>query len=317
MTELAAQRLKGVYRAEDFADEVQNDYAHGIAPGTSCGWFSLDTNYLVKRGQWSVVTGIPGHGKSTWLDNVMVNLAKQNGWKFLVCSPENQPIQRHVESLIEIYSGRKFTNPKSETYADRAVKPDDLARAYQFVNEHFQFIAPDETDFNIEYILALAQELKDGFFPFDGFVLDPYNELEHRRPAAMTETEYISAILSKFRRFARGNNCHNWLVAHPTKLREIQQSAAEVEAKTHKVYAMPSLYDIAGSANWRNKADMGVVVYRNMAQKPETTTVSIQKVRFRECGSIGQADFHYDYLCNRFVEHESELLFNRLKRGEL
>lgn len=309
-------RLKGVYRAIDFADDVQNDWAKGITPGMSAGWYSLDFHYLVKLRQWTVVTGIPGHGKSTWLDNVMVNLSKLHGWKHLVCSPENQPIQRHVESLIEIYAGKKFTRPELETFPERAITPQELAEAYEFINSHFQFIAPDETDFNIDYILALAKELKETMFNFQGFVLDPYNELEHHRPPQMSETEYISSVLSKWRRFARGNDTHNWLVAHPTKLRELSQMQTEEEAKKLKIYAMPSLYDIAGSANWRNKADMGVVVYRNINQKPETTTVSVQKVRFRECGSIGQAEFFYDFLCNRFVEREGELLFERLKRGD-
>lgn len=306
-------RLRGVHHAKDFADDIQLDWQSGISPGEESDW-PLDEFYKVKKQQWSVVTGIPSHGKSTWLDNLMVRLARGKGWKFLVCSPENQPISRHIESLVEIHSGRKFQHPDNAgNFRYAAITQDELIASYAFVDKHFQFICPEETDFNIDYILELASQIKNDPhtpFAFDGFVLDPYNELEHKRPNAMTETEYISSILSKFRRFARSEDCHSWMVAHPAKLKEIPMQA-DADVKTKKLYAMPSLYDIAGSAHWRNKADMGVVIYRNINHKPETTTVSIQKVRFRECGSLGEVDFFYDFLCNRYVAYESELLFNQ------
>jgi len=307
---------RGVYKAEHFADEVLHDYEFGIEPGESIGWTSLNDLYRIKRRQWSVITGIPSHGKSTFLDNVMVNLAKSKHWKFLICSPENQPIERHIESLVEIYSGKQFCHPAQlhPQHIGHGITEDELGEAMLFVNTHFRFICPEETDFNIDYILELAQTIKndpEAGLDFDGFVLDPYNELEHKRPPGMSETEYISQVLSKWRRFCRSANVHGWLVAHPAKLKEIQQVVTD--AKTPKKYQKPSLYDIAGSAHWRNKADMGVVVYRNIGEKPETTEIDVQKVRFRECGSLGQADLRYDFLCNRFVEHEVELLWNRAR----
>lgn len=312
---MSEERWRGVHKARDFADEVQTDWHKGIEPGEEAGW-SLDEHYRVKKRQWTVVTGIPSHGKSTWLDNLMVRLAQKHSWKFLVCSPENQPIQRHIESLVEIHSGKKFDHPDHmDRFPDRAISGEELMESTAFVDDHFRFICPEETDFHIEYILELAHQIKHDEidpFDFDGFVLDPYNELEHKRPNAMSETEYISYILSKFRRFARNEDCHSWMVAHPAKLTPLQTAKGEEDLKALKLYQMPSLYDIAGSAHWRNKADNGVVVYRNVNLKPETTTVAIQKVRFRECGSLGQKDFHYDYLCNRYVEHESELLFRRI-----
>lgn len=303
------QRIKGVYRAEDYADDVYRDFEKGIEGGAHCGWNSLHPHYTVKKGQFTIVSGIASHGKSMWLDNVMVNLARSINWKFLVCSPENQPINRHIESLIEIYSGKKF-QPGSDK-SRFSISTQEMAEGFKFVNEHFQFINPDETDFHIEYILALAQEIKDGEFDFDGLVVDPYNEMEQKRPPGFTETQYVSDILSKFRRFARVNNVHNWMVAHPTKLREVGALPTEADVKKHKVYAMPSLYDISGGANWRNKADMGIIVYRDMTSLPHKTIVSSQKVRFRECGSLGDAEFYYDFLNNRLVEDPRELLFSK------
>jgi hypothetical protein len=44
-------------------------------------------------------------------------------------------------------------------------------------------------------------------------------------------------------------------------------------------YAVPTLYDIAGSANFYNKTDFGITVYRDMVER--LTHVYVQKVRFR------------------------------------
>ena len=83
-----------------------------------------------------------------------------------------------------------------------------------------------------------------------GLVIDPYNELDHQRPLHMTETEYVSQMLTKIKRFAQHNDVHVWFVAHP---RQLQGWRGEP----------PNLYDISGSAHFINKADNGIVIHRN------------------------------------------------------
>lgn len=43
-----------------------------------------------------------------------------------------------------------------------------------------------------------------------GIVIDPYNELDHSRPSYMSETEYVSKMLSQVR--CVGSCCLPWLV---------------------------------------------------------------------------------------------------------
>jgi hypothetical protein len=84
----------------------------------------------------------------------------------------------------------------------------------------------------------------------NGLVIDPYNEIEHRRPPNMTETEYVSEMLGKVKRFAVNHDVHVWFVAHPVKM----------QPQNGKM-PVPTLYDISGSANWTNKPDVGLVVH--------------------------------------------------------
>ena len=90
------------------------------------------------------------------------------------------------------------------------------------------------------------------------------------------------------------------------------------------LYEVPSMYDIAGSSNFYNKADMGISIYRNF--KDGMTYFYMQKVKYRNLGEVGLCTFKYNILNNRFEPAEiseygeqDELgnkLINRLKIRE-
>lgn len=278
---------EGIYTVNDLSDAVDELYEQGLTAGASTGWRNMDQYYTVKRGQWTVLVGVPSHGKSSWLDALMVNLAIQHGWKFCICSPENQPIQRHIASLISQWAGEPFSDGMVERMSP---KTKDEAKAW--VQDHFVFILPMLKDFTVEGVLDLVSEVKSRR-PVDGIVVDPWNELEHSRPANMNETEYVSQSLSFLRKYARAQDLHLWLVVHPTKLQK--------DRITGK-YPVPTLYDAHGSAHFRNKADMGVVVWRDLEDESLPTQIHVQKVRFKECGRVGLAELYYDRATGRFSE---------------
>ncbi len=122
-----------------------------------------------------------------------------------------------------------------------------------------------------------------------GLVIDPYNELEHRRPKNVTETEYVSLLLSKVKRFAQRNGVHVWFVAHPAKM----------YAEPGKTLTAPGLYDISGSANWANKAFIGLSVHRPEPKMNETE-IHVRKVRFKHVGKIGSLVMRWDKASGRY-----------------
>ena len=63
---------------------------------------------------------------------------------------------------------------------------------------------------------------------------------------------------------------------------------------------MPTLYDVAGSANFYNQVDNGITVYRDF--KNELTNIYVQKVKFRHIGELGEAQFKYNLQNGRFSE---------------
>jgi len=76
--------VQGLFDVKSFLPQIKRLYENGMQRGVRTGWDVLDQYINFSTGQWTVVTGIPGHGKSEWLDALMVNLSHNYGWKFAV-----------------------------------------------------------------------------------------------------------------------------------------------------------------------------------------------------------------------------------------
>lgn len=276
--------IAGLLEPKDLIDEVFQLHEEGWKGGLSTGWKSIDAHYTVKPGEVTTVTGIPGHGKSELLDAMVVNLADQQGWSIGVCSPENWPLQDHIAKLLEKYNGKPFGQGPT-----LRMDHHDLVNGIQWLEDHFIFFSPPETDMTIEKILELARQAVTRY-GINGLVIDPWNELDHSRPVNLTETEYISRCLTKIRRFARSHGVHVWLVAHPTKLKK----------KEDGTYPVPTPYDISGSGHWRNKADNCLTIYRDVQANEPCVELHIQKIRFRQVGKPGAVELQWNPINGRY-----------------
>ncbi|MBT4681541.1 MAG: toprim domain-containing protein [Chloroflexi bacterium] len=269
----------GVNGVSDLHTELVNLYHNGFASVFSTGWTSVDEYYKVRPGEMTILTGYTGHGKSEFLDALLINLAKLHNWKFGVCSLENLPYERHVLKLAEKVTGKAFFQVSDDRMTEA-----ELTQAESFLQQHFFFINPDQVE--IDTILKIGKDLiyRHGI---NGLIIDPYNELDHNRLVGISETEYVSQFLSKVRRFARLNDIAVWVVAHPTK------------PNTAKIVKAPTVYGISGSANWANKADNALSVFRGADNKVQ---IHIKKVRFKEVGHLGQAGLGYDQISGRYFD---------------
>jgi twinkle protein len=272
--------IAGVFDVTDLSSRIDHLYEHGWERGVSTGWDEIDRLYTVRPGEFSVITGIPNSGKSNWLDALLINIARDHGWRFAVFSPENQPLEDHMARMIEKWARAPFSEGPT-LRMDR----ESLRLGKQWLGEHFTWILPDDdSDWTIDTVLDRAKALvfRKGI---RGFVIDPWNELEHALPPGVTETIYTGSVLRRARQFARRHGVHVWIVAHPQKLYRDKDTGN---------YPVPTLYDISGSAHWRNKADNGIVVWRDFGEQHNPVEIHVQKIRFRQIGRIGLAKLAYE-----------------------
>lgn len=280
--------IAGVFEISDLADRIHRLYAHGWEEGVETGWSGLKELYTVRPGEFTVITGIPNSGKSNWLDCLIVNLAMWQGWRFAIFSPENQPLEDHMARMLE----KGWRKPFGPGPTER-MSASELAEAMDWAQQHFHWILPDDdTSWNLDTVLDAARQLVKRY-GIRGLVIDPWNEMEHLRPPGMSETEYISHALKRMRQFARHNGVHLWVIAHPAKLYRDKKTGS---------YPLPTLYDISGSAHWRNKCDNGICIWRVMDNPDAPVEIHVQKVRFRQIGRLGMAQLFYSKVTQTYED---------------
>ena len=253
-------------------------------PGVNLHGFS----HLVRfePGRLIIISGFPGAGKSSFADYLMMSLAVQQGWKAAVYSPEKYPMSLHYYELGQILMGREMNQ---KNFTRQAVE-----RGYRFLLDNIYHIK-DECN-SIEDILASAIQLvhQRGIRTL---LLDPFNYIELPVLSGANDTQKISHVLKQIVDFAHKYKVLVILVAHPKK--------PQTEGGRKQEPQMPSLYDIAGSADFYNKCDYGLILQRQRSDSytkaPSLTWVHVLKVRFRHLGQIGARAFGYDAVSGRFV----------------
>jgi hypothetical protein len=243
---------------KELVERTESYLKKGEEPALSTGWLQLDEFYRVRKKEWTLITGIPGAGKTTWLDNLCLNMAKNYNWKIAMFSAENIPHERHAIALSKLLGIGGDGN-------------------LDFIGDHFAFLSPNEDNLTIDKVLSMCDTLM-ATWKFDALVIDPWNELDHMKRGNISETEHVSASLSKLRRYARMKNIHSWMVAHPTKLHKLEGT---------NTYPVPTPYDVSGSAHFRNKSDNCLSLWWDYEKKDMATQIHVQKIRFRECGQLG------------------------------
>lgn len=269
-------------------DGVMKLYENEDAENGDClRWTSVDISL---KPEIYLLTGIPSSGKSTWLDNVIMNSIKMHEYRWAVFSPESHPVELHLKQMIEIYTGTNFYGH----YHYQRTSVGDLNATCSSLRDHLFMLTPTDENLTIEGILSIIEYLIENH-GVNSFVLDPYNEFSHTRPNNMTETEYVSRFLGKVRRFVNKHNVMAWIVAHPTKMRKEE---IIIGGSTVIDYPCPTAYDVAGSANFFNKPDNIIAVHRDkdISRNPDNeVSINVQKVRRKTTGKLGSYLLKFNY----------------------
>jgi twinkle protein len=260
--------IDGVYALSDYPERDFITYRTGLP--------NLDQHFMLFEGQFFVVTGVPGHGKSLLVTQIAIQVAKLHGWNTLIYSPEMPVIPMYRERLRKVVGG-------TTAFADA------------FINKHIRFIdhPPSETgddgDIDVDEIIGRTSEsvLRDDIRLV---LIDPWNEVEHNRESGENISEYVASSIRHLRAMAKRHKLSVGVVAHPTK--DFNRYRKRATGDEDEKPPQPTLYDIESSAAWINKCDHGIIVHR---EDEKITKVIMAKVRFQpETGVRGVVKYRFD-----------------------
>jgi len=272
--------VSGSFTTEDLLDKMMDLYNSGLPncielKNKSFG--KLNDVFKLMFGHLVIGTGIPSHGKSNYTEWLVLNYLLENDIKASFFSPEHQPMELHMSTFVQKVIGKNYFFDIDGT--PRCTKL-EVMQFHEWANQKLYLTSPENGDFaNWDWIF---EKFKEQIFSFgiNIFVVDAWNKVEFS--GNKTERENITRTLSRLTQFAQQNNVLIIVIAHPTKMK-----------KENGVYEKPSLYDVSGSADFRNQTHDGFCIYRYFGDESYTTFTNL-KTKYSFQGEIG-AIIEYDY----------------------
>ncbi|MHB9879111.1 AAA family ATPase [Pacificimonas sp. ICDLI1SI03] len=267
--------VKGLYTIDDFPEPPP---VHGISYNVP----ALTEMLPVVRGTFTVGAGYAASGKTSLMVKIIASL---------LLSGETVALGS-FETMIRPILVRKLIAAMVEC-AEFASWTERHSKAEQIIRDRLRIISQmprdDDEDMDLDYVLDLARTavLRDNC---SVVILDPWNEIDHKRHKDQSETDYTGEAIRKMKRFAKNYNVAFWVIAHPAK-----------PSMMGGKLPVPGLYSISGSAHWANKPDYGFIVNR---PKPDTDQVDIHvtKVKMGLPGKAGKVTLTFDWHHNRYEE---------------
>lgn len=269
-----------IVKLNDIMGKVSALVANPSAKAYEVGFDELDKIYKVVLGATSYIGGQPSHGKTEWLFEMLIRLSLKHGWKHLIFSPESGTAEKIYLELI-----CKYTSKVYREGAFNRVTELDAINSAAFIHSHF--IVRDMTDKTptpSEFLEEIKQIVTEE--DIKTVSIDPWNEMFH--PYEGRQDTYLEVALSNIRKFARSNQVHCFVVAHPRTLQKNKEGK----------YEAPTAYELSGGATWYAKADSILCVFRpfefsDIMHERTYVDIIIQKAKPKEVGQKGI--FHADY----------------------
>ena len=235
-------------------------------------WDKFNQLVRIRTGYLMIITVYPSRGKSTFVDNLLIDLSKKYGLKHLIASFESV-IAGHYNSLAEMYNQDTIYHLiQNEKLLD--------SNTLGFIGEHFY-----RFDINKRWTVDEICErtrLAVKKYGVKTLTIDPYNRLNNNYTDR--EDRYIGTILSQLSMLAKELDILVIFVAHPKK--------PDGEK-------MPNMYSISGSGDWYNMADYGIIIHRERSEATGKLSnmplVFVQKVKNHFLGKPSGGSFSLMY----------------------
>lgn len=244
------------------------------------GFYALDQHgWRITTPAFMPVIGPYGSGKSVFLRQLLVNLWRLHGWKFLLTSFEEKVKPRFQRDLR-----RNLIAKPMEAWTDEDIVHADaeLRQCAVFLRrKRNQVLDLNRLYDRIEFAVRV--------YGVKVIAIDPVNEVEHQVPKGESKTDYMGRFIMALKQLADDYNLLMIVAAHPPK--------DGVEKRLAK-NGLLTLNDGADTAHWGNKADIGLCLWRDL-EGP--TRLHIDKLKDHETmGKPTLAELNLNRSLNQF-----------------
>lgn len=269
----------GLGTINDFAGELRGRVLGPQPKGTPTGWLSLDALLGGWRdGEFTVITGDTGSGKSTWTTGAAFYQLSQ-GVPVLLAPFEQKPWEV-VSKLVSVEAERSVFD-MTEDQLDEAVMRVSRLPLY-ILDKHGPTPLSEIRDavFTSVHRYGVKFVIIDHLHYF--LACDPGNE-------RYAIDEAVRAI----KLWSQELQIHILLVVHPAKLgRDAKGNVRKVE-----------LDDLKGSSEIKKECDNGVRVWKERDEREECDKSEIAILKCRSnAGREGRVWFYFDVKSERYVE---------------
>lgn len=208
---------KKYFRVKEFSKEVYDSQNETFSKGWSCGWDVGDDIISYKEGHTTYLYAHPGEGKTVFIIESLIHLAKNEKKVVCIYSPETGKKKDIVWNLIQVYSGKRL-------YGKNAYKisREEIDLAIDFIHEWFIILEHDQLTekagskftakdiFNQVHLAEVEYDKK-----INVLCIDPFNfldkELEDERK---TIQDYVLDVLKFINAATAKMKLHTMLIAH-------------------------------------------------------------------------------------------------------
>jgi replicative DNA helicase len=172
--------IKKYSRASEFTQDILDSQNSTFDKGWSCGWNIGDDNISFKRGYTSYVYSHPGQGKTVFVTESLLHLAKNDNLNVCIYSPETGGRSEIVWNLIQVYTGKRLYGKNAHK-----ISKDEIEKAIEFIDKHFiilehnPFSGKGNERFTVKDIfnqVHMAEREYD--MKVDVLCIDPFNLLD-------------------------------------------------------------------------------------------------------------------------------------------
>ena len=292
---------------DDVRESMIESFKTGRTRGDSTHFKSIDEHFRWKRGELTLMHGIMNHGKSILMMQLCLIKSVFDGTKWAFFSPEQNPPDDFFDDLVHMYIGKNTQN-----FYKNQMTLSEYEKGMDFIKDHFYYIYPENESPTPEYINMRFEEVIKKY-NVEGCIIDPYNQLDNDiRKAGGREDIYLSALLTKQKRFALNHNIFMVIIAHP-KSGLTKNGSGD--------YSQPNVYDLAGGAMWGNKCDNVLCAHRpyfTSNKESVETLFTSQKIKKQKLnGTPGDVMLAFDIESMRYLEcvgNSMDYTFNPLSK---